>query len=43
MFDTVRVSTTPLTCQGRRALPSDHATSGVELLLDLSDMPAASS
>ena len=41
IFDAVRTSAPPLTCQGRRALPSDHATSGVELLLDLSGIPAA--
>ena len=41
IFDAIRASATPITCQGRRALPSDHATSGVELLLDLSGVPAA--
>jgi len=42
IFDAIRASATPITCPGRRALPSDHATSGVELLLDLSDcVPAA--
>ena len=28
----------PLTCPVRRALPSDHETSGVELLLDFSGL-----
>ncbi len=42
MFETVRASASPITSPGRRALPTDHATSGVELLLDLSDIPALS-
>jgi hypothetical protein len=29
----------PLTCGGRRGAPSDHETSGVELLLDFSNLP----
>jgi hypothetical protein len=29
-----------LTCPGRRAAPSDHESSGVELLLDFSALPA---
>ncbi len=41
IFETLKASATPITCQGRRALPSDHATSGVELLLDVSCLPAA--
>jgi hypothetical protein len=40
IFETVNASPTPIICQGRRALPSDHATSGVELLLDPSGVPA---
>lgn len=31
----------PVTCPGRRALPSDHHTSGVELLLDFTSLPVA--
>ena len=31
----------PVTCPGRRALPSDHHTSGVELLLDFTNLPLA--
>ena len=41
VFETLEASATPITCQGCRALPSDHATSGVELLLDVSCLPAA--
>jgi len=29
----------PIGCPGRRGSPSDYATSGVELLLDFSDLP----
>ena len=29
----------PLSCAARRAAPSDHQTSGVELLLDFSELP----
>ena len=36
IFDAVKTSTTSITCSGRRAQPPDHATSGVELLLDAS-------
>ena len=39
IFDSVKSAGTPVTCPARRALPSDHATSGVELLLDLSGTP----
>ena len=31
--------TDPVTCPARRALTSDHATSGVEMLLDFSALP----
>lgn len=34
IFEIVKNVSDPITCAGRRALPSDHATSGVELLLD---------
>ena len=40
IFDAVRAAPTPITCRGRRALPSDHASSGVELILDPADLPA---
>ena len=30
----------PVTCPARRSLPSDHETSGVELLLDMSALSA---
>ena len=40
IFDNVKASATPVTCPGSRALPCDHATSGVELLLDFSGIPA---
>jgi hypothetical protein len=33
----------PATCPGRRGTYADHATSGVELLLDFSALPAAAS
>jgi HIRAN domain-containing protein len=39
-----RIATAPVRCPARRASPSDHATSGVELLLDFSGLdlePAA--
>jgi hypothetical protein len=36
IFETVKNASDPITCAGRRALPSDHDTSGVELLLDCS-------
>jgi hypothetical protein len=39
MFDTVKASAQPVTCQGRRATKTDHATSGVEILLDFSGLP----
>jgi hypothetical protein len=31
----------PVTCPGRRGTYADHATSGVELLLDFSELPVA--
>jgi hypothetical protein len=33
----------PVTCPGRRGTYADHATSGVELLLDFSALPVAAS
>ena len=38
-YDAVATATgDPLTCPARRAAPSDHETSGVELLLDFSNL-----
>src|SRR5687767_6720064 len=34
-----RAAEAPVTCAGRRASPSDHETSGVELLLDFTELP----
>ncbi len=39
-YDRVRDAPEPLSCPGRRASHSDHETSGVELLLDFSGLPA---
>ena len=39
VYDAVKAAPTPLTCAGRRGSASDHATSGVELLLDFSALP----
>lgn len=41
IFESVKASPEPITCPGRCALRSDHEMSGVELLLDLSALPAA--
>jgi hypothetical protein len=38
-FDALRAHTGSLTCPARRAAPSDHETSGVELLLDFTALP----
>jgi hypothetical protein len=35
-YETIKASTTPITCPARRASTADHDTSGVELLLDMS-------
>lgn len=37
-FDALTASATQVTCQARRAAPSDHETSGVELLLDFTGL-----
>jgi hypothetical protein len=37
-FDALRAAA-PLTCPARRASRADHDTSGVELLLDFSELP----
>ena len=39
-FATVTAAASPLTCPGRRARHSDHETSGVELLLDFTNVAA---
>ena len=41
IYDAVKGSAAPVTCPARRASRSDHETSGVELLLDLSSLPSA--
>lgn len=37
-YDAVRESAAAITCPGRRALHSDHESSGVELLLDFRNL-----
>ena len=39
LYETVKAASQPLTCPARRGSRSDHETSGVELLLDLSGLP----
>ena len=41
VYDTVASAEPPLTCPGRRGSTSDHATSGVELLLDFTALSLA--
>ena len=41
VYDTVKSAAAPLTCTGRRASAADHATSGVEVLLDFTNLPLA--
>ena len=38
-FEPIKGQSNPVPCPARRASPSDHETSGVELLLDFSDLP----
>ena len=38
-YEVVKGSRMPLTCPARRASPTDHETSGVEILLDFSALP----
>ncbi len=38
-FAALTGSATPVTCPARRAAPSDHETSGVEILLDFTALP----
>lgn len=37
-YGAVEAAAGPVTCQARRGSPSDHASSGVELLLDFTDL-----
>ena len=39
-YEAVKSSAVPVTCPGRHARHSDHESSGVELLLDFSALPA---
>ena len=39
--DPIAAAGAAVTCPGRRALPSDHETSGVELLLDFTNLNVA--
>lgn len=41
IYDALLEAAAPITCPARRASRSDHETSGVELLLDLSGVPLA--
>ena len=41
IFDSVKDAAQPLTCPARRASSSDHETSGVEILLDFTNLPLA--
>lgn len=38
-YEPLRASVTPVTCAARRAGRIDHETSGVELLLDFTELP----
>ena len=38
-YKTIRTAATPMTCPARRGTSSDHETSGVELLLDMTAIP----
>ena len=40
-FEPLGATSPPVTCPARRASHSDHETSGVELLLDFSQLPVA--
>ena len=42
-FEFVQGSPSPVTCPARRAASTDHETSGVEVLLDFSALPATAS
>jgi hypothetical protein len=38
LFEALKSRSEPVNCPGRRSCVADHETSGVELLLDLSDL-----
>jgi hypothetical protein len=38
-YESIKASTSPITCVARRASVFDHETSGVEVLLDMSGVP----
>jgi len=38
-YESIKASTSPITCVARRASVFDHDTSGVEVLLDMSGVP----
>ena len=40
-YDSIKASTSPITCPARRASVFDHETSGVEIILDMSGVPEA--
>ena len=40
-FEPIRKHGSPVTCPARRASRADHETSGVELLLDFSQLPVS--
>lgn len=42
-YEPLRAATAPVTCAARRASRSDHESSGVELLLDFSNLPISPS
>lgn len=42
-YDSIRTSTTPITCEARRGSESDHETSGVEAILDMTGVPRVES
>ena len=39
-YEAIKAAPAPVTCPGRRALHSDHASSGVALFLDFSSLTA---
>lgn len=40
-YNAIKTATAPITCPARRATAADHETSGVELLLDFTDLARA--
>jgi hypothetical protein len=40
-YETIRTSAAPVTCPAQRGSVSDHETSGVEFLLDLTAVPTS--